>query len=337
MEHAKDLRIDVWQRISKECSVYPDHVISVYGLVRTYGEKAAVDGISFHVRKGEIFGFLGPNGAGKTTTIKVLTTLIPPTKGKVEILGYDVTKDPLRVRRRIGVVQQQPSLEMFMTVEQNLDSSGFLWDVPKEERKNRIHFLTELFGLKECLRTKGAELSVGQRRRVQVARELMHDMDVLFLDEPTVGLDPQVRRTFLDYTKMRAREGLTVFFTTHIMEEAEYLCDRVAVIDHGKILALDTVEKLRAKFGYASLIELTLAEKTKDISDLMPIQGVIRIYGPQEDGAFRVSVEDPSVALPRLLDALFMKGLHVTSVNVKESSLEEAFLRLTSREKVEQA
>jgi ABC-2 type transport system ATP-binding protein len=315
-----------------------DHAISVCGLVRTYGEKAAVDDISFDVRKSEIFGFLGPNGAGKTTTIKVLTTLIPPTKGKVEVLGYDVTKDPLEVRRRIGVVQQQPCTEMFMTVEQNLDSSGFLWDVPKEERENRMHFLTELFGLKECLKTKGPELSIGQRRRVQVARELMHDMDVLFLDEPTVGLDPQVRRTLLDYIKERARQGLTVFFTSHIMEEAEYLCDRVAVIDHGKILALDTVEKLRAKFGSASLIEVTLAEKTKDISDLVkPIQGVTGIYGPEEDGAFRVSVEDPSVALPRLLDALLQKGFHVTNVSVKESSLEEAFLRLTSGKKEEQA
>ena len=315
----------------------PDHAISVEGLIRTYGEKVAVDKVSFDVGKGEIFGFLGPNGAGKTTTIKVLTTLILPTKGKVEVLGYDVTKDALAVRRRIGVVQQQPCTEMFMTVEQNLDSSGFLWDVSKEERKNRMHFLTELFGLEECLRTKGPELSIGQRRRVQVARELMHDMDVLFLDEPTVGLDPQVRRTLLDYVKERARKGLTVFFTSHIMEEAEYLCDRVAVIDHGKILALDTVEKLRAKFGSASLIELTLAEETKGISDLVrPIQGVRGVYGPEEDGAFRVSVEDPSVALPRLLDALLQKGLHVTNVNVKESSLEEAFLRLTSRKKEEQ-
>jgi ABC-2 type transport system ATP-binding protein len=200
-----------------------------------------------------------------------------------------------------------------------------------------MNFLTELFGLKECLKTKGPELSIGQRRRVQVARELMHEMDVLFLDEPTTGLDPQVRRTLLDYIKERARQGLTVFFTSHIMEEAEYLCDRVAVIDHGKILALDTVEKLRAKFGSASIIELTLAEKTRDISDLVkPIQGVRGIYEPQEDGAFRVSVEDPSVALPRLLDALLQKGLHVTNVNVKESSLEEAFLRLTSRKKEEQ-
>jgi ABC-2 type transport system ATP-binding protein len=318
-----------------------DRVILVDGLVKTYGDKVAVDGISLEISRGEIFGFLGPNGAGKTTTIKVLTTLLPPTRGKVEVLGYDVTREPLKVRRRIGVVQQQPSLEMFMTVEQNLDSSGFLWDVPKEERKNKVSFLSELFGLKECLRNKGPELSVGQRRRVQVARELMHDMDVLFLDEPTVGLDPHVRRTLLDYTKQRAREGLTVFFTTHIMEEAEYLCDRVAVIDHGRILALDTVGNLRAKFGHASLIELSLAEKTPhtpEISEVaMSIEGVKNVYGPQEDGSFRVAVENPSVALPRLLDALFSKGLHVTSISLKESTLEEAFLHLTSNKKDGQA
>jgi ABC-2 type transport system ATP-binding protein len=313
-----------------------DYVISVDGLVRAYGEKVAVDGVSFGVRKGEIFGFLGPNGAGKTTTIKVLTTLIPPTHGKVTVLSYDVTDEPLKVRRRIGVVQQQPSLEMFMTVEQNLDSSGFLWDISKEERKKRIRFLSELFGLGDCLKSKGPELSIGQRRRVQVARELMHDMDILFLDEPTLGLDPQMRRTLLDYVKKRASEGLTVFFTTHIMEEAEYLCDRAAVIDHGKILACDTVEKLRSRFGTGTIIEFTLAEKEVSLkSALMSVKGINAFSEPQEeDGSFKISADDPSGVLPELLHALFTRGLHVTSVNVKESSLEEAFLKLTSEREV---
>lgn len=313
-----------------------DYVISVDGLVRAYGEKVAVDGVSFGVRKGEIFGFLGPNGAGKTTTIKVLTTLIPPTHGKVTVLSYDVTDEPLKVRRRIGVVQQQPSLEMFMTVEQNLDSSGFLWDISKEERKKRIRFLSELFGLGDCLKSKGPELSIGQRRRVQVARELMHDMDILFLDEPTLGLDPQMRRTLLDYVKKRASEGLTVFFTTHIMEEAEYLCDRAAVIDHGKILACDTVEKLRSRFGTGTIIEFTLAEKGVSLkSALMSVKGINAFSEPQEeDGSFKVSADDPSKVLPELLHTLFTRGLHVTTVNIKESSLEEAFLKLTSEREV---
>ena len=313
-------------------SLHSDYIISVDGLVRAYGEKLAVDGVSFGVRKGEIFGFLGPNGAGKTTTIKVLTTLIPPTHGKVTVLSYDVTDEPLKVRRRIGVVQQQPSLEMFMTVEQNLDSSGFLWDISKEERKKRIRFLSELFGLGDCLKSKGPELSIGQRRRVQVARELMHDMDILFLDEPTLGLDPQMRRKLLDYVKKRASEGLTVFFTTHVMEEAEYLCDRVAVIDHGKILACDTVEKLRSRFGTGTIIEFTLAEKEVSLkSALMSVKGINAFSEPQEeDGSFKISADDPSGVLPELLHALFTRGLHVTSVNVKESSLEEAFLKLTS-------
>ena len=312
--------------------MHSDYVISVDGLVKTYGEKVAVDSISFGVKKGEIFGFLGPNGAGKTTTIKVLTTLIPPTHGKVTVLGYDVTDEPLKVRRRIGVVQQQPSLEMFMTVEQNLDSSGFLWDISKEERKKRIRFFSELFGLEGCLKSKGPELSIGQRRRVQVARELMHNMDILFLDEPTLGLDPQMRRTLLDYVKKCASEGLTVFFTTHIMEEAEYLCDRVAVIDHGKILACDTVEKLRSKFGTGTIIEFTLAEKEVSLkSALMSVKGINAFSEPQEeDGSFKISADDPSGVLPELLHALFTRGLHVTMVNVKESSLEEAFLKLTS-------
>jgi ABC-2 type transport system ATP-binding protein len=312
-----------------------DFVISVNGLVKTYGKKVAVDGVSFAVRKGEIFGFLGPNGAGKTTTIKVLTTLIPPDRGKIEILGHDVTSESSRIRQKIGVVQQQPSLEMFMTVEQNLNSCGFLWDIPKEQRKNRIRFLTELFGLKECLKSKGPELSIGQRKRLQVAREFVHDMEVLFLDEPTTGLDPQVRRTLLDYIKKRAREGLTVFFTTHIMEEAEYLCDRVAIIDHGKILTCDTPKNLRAEFGGGSLVEFTIAEKEVDLSQaIMSLAGVNSFQAPQETGEpFKISTDNPSLILPSLMDIITKKSLHVVNLNVKESTLEETFLRLISKEK----
>jgi ABC-2 type transport system ATP-binding protein len=307
--------------------------ISVNSLVKAYGEKIAVNDVSFEVRKGEIFGYLGPNGAGKTTTIKVLTTLLQPDGGKVKVLGYDVSSESSRIRRSIGVVQQQPSLEMFMTVEQNLDSCGFLWDVPKNERKTRIQFLTELFGLKECLKSKGPELSIGQRKRLQVAREFMHDMEILFLDEPTTGLDPQVRRTLLDHIKKRAREGLTVFFTTHIMEEAQYLCDRVAIIDHGKILSCDTVDNLRAKFGGGSVVELTLAEREVDPSEaITSIEGVNAVQAPQEMGEpFRISTDNPSRILPPLMDVLSAKGLHVVNLNVKESTLEETFLRLTSR------
>jgi ABC-2 type transport system ATP-binding protein len=293
----------------------------------------AVDGVSFTVEKGEIFGFLGPNGAGKTTTIKVLTTLIPPDKGKIEVLGHDLTSESSKIRRKIGVVQQQPSLEMFMTVQQNLDSCGFLWDIPKEERKNRIQFLTELFGLKECLKSKGPELSIGQRKRLQVAREFMHDMQLLFLDEPTTGLDPQVRRILLDYVKKRAKEGLTVFFTTHIMEEAEYLCDRVAIINQGKILTCDTIENLRAKFGGGSVVEFTIAEKEADVTQAIgSIAGVESVQAPQETGEpFRISTDNPLLILPSLMSIIGKGGLHVVSLNVKESTLEDTFLRLVSK------
>ena len=311
-----------------------DLAISVNGLVKAYGKKVAVDGLSFAVRKREIFGFLGPNGAGKTTTIKVLTTLIPADQGKIEVLGHDVTSESSKIRQKIGVVQQQPSLEMFMTVEQNLDSCGFLWDVPREERKNRIQFLTELFGLKECLNSKGPELSIGQRKRLQVAREFMHDMQLLFLDEPTTGLDPQVRRTLLDYIKKRAKEGLTVFFTTHIMEEAEYLCDRVAIMNHGKILTCDTTKNLRSKFGGGSLVEFTIAEKEADLSQaIVSIAGVNSVQAPQETGEpFKISTDNPSLILPSLMDIIAKKDLHVVNLNVKESTLEETFLRLISKE-----
>ena len=227
--------------------------ISVFDLHQNYGLFNAVDGISFNVEYGKVFGFLGPNGAGKTTTIKILTTLIQPSSGVVRIFDKDIQKHPLEVRRRIGVVLQQPSFEANLTVERALDLYGFMWNVPAKKRKEKLMELLNSFDLESLRNIKNDELSIGQRRRVQVAREFMHEMDLLFLDEPTVGLDPSARRMLLDYIKRQVKEGLTVFFTTHIMEEAEYLCDQVAIINKGKIIAFDTPTGLKE-----STVELRL-------------------------------------------------------------------------------
>mgnify|MGYP006129530473 CR=1 FL=1 len=219
--------------------------INVDHLSKSYGSVKAVNDITMSVKSGQVFGFLGPNGAGKSTTIKLLTTLIQPSSGSLRILGIDAIKNPLKVRHKIGVVLQQPSYEPTLTVEKSLEKYGMMWNVPKIERKNRMEKLLEDFDLTEIRKKRNEDLSIGQRRRVQVAREFMHDMDLLFLDEPTVGLDPSARRKLLDYLKNKVKTGLTIFFTTHILTEAEYLCDEIAIIDQGKILAVDTPDALK--------------------------------------------------------------------------------------------
>src|SRR5581483_8159237 len=226
-----------------------DACISVSDLRKSYGSVKAVDGVSFEVEYGKVFGFLGPNGAGKTTAIRVLTTLIPPTSGAVRVFGQDIVRHSKEIKKRIGVVLQEPSFEANLTVERALELYGLMWGVPGEKRRDRARELVEKFDLESFKSMKNDELSIGQRRRVQVAREFMHDMDLLFLDEPTVGLDPAARRTLLDYVKKHVKGGLTVFFTTHIMEEAEYLCDEIAIINRGKIIATDTPAGLKQKYG----------------------------------------------------------------------------------------
>ena len=239
--------------------------IEVNRLSKSYGSVSAINKIELSVESGQVFGFLGPNGAGKSTTIKLLTTLIPPTSGSMSILGIDAVKNPLQIRHKIGVVLQQPSYEPTLSVEKSLDKYGMMWNVPRNERKKRIEELLVDFDLKEIRKQRNEDLSIGQRRRVQVAREFMHDMELLFLDEPTVGLDPNARRNLLDYLKNKVKTGLTIFYTTHILSEAEYLCDKIAIIDKGKILTVDTPDALKSKFGNEKTIKIHLNEERKEI------------------------------------------------------------------------
>ena len=228
--------------------------IDVIHLSKSYGSIKAVDDIQFSVQSGQVFGFLGPNGAGKSTTIKLLTTLISPSSGSLSILGIDAIKNPLNVRYRTGVVLQQPSYEPTLTVEKSLDKYGMMWNVPKTERKKRMEQLLVDFDLVGIRKKRNEDLSIGQRRRVQVAREFMHDMKLLFLDEPTAGLDPNARRKLLDYLRKKVKTGLTIFYTTHILTEAEYLCDQIAIIDKGKIIAIDSPNALKSRFGKEKLL-----------------------------------------------------------------------------------
>lgn len=310
-----------------------DKAVLVNGITKKYGESKALDDVSFEVDEGEIFGFIGPNGAGKTTTVRILATLLPSLGGEVKVLGFDVNKDSDEIRRRIGYVQQQFSVEFFMTVRGNLETYGRLWGVEREERRKRADFLADKFGLKNVFNKKALEISMGERRRLQVAREFIHDMRLLFLDEPTVGLDPIVKRTLLDFIREKVKkDGITVFFTTHIMSEAEYLCDRIAIIDKGKILACGTVDELKRKFPTETILELVIEEKDDKAVELLESAREVKKVALADDGrSITLYVGDPYSQTPKILNALLKEGYHVSELRVKEPTLEDVFIQAVKR------
>jgi ABC-2 type transport system ATP-binding protein len=240
-------------------------MIEVKDLTKQFGQFTAVDKISFDVKQGEIFAFLGPNGAGKTTTIKMLTTLTHPTSGTMQLNGYDPVKDATSARRSFGIVFQDPSLDDELTAMENMEFHGVLYGIPKAERKKRIEELLNFVELWDRRDSLAKTFSGGMRRRLEIARGLLHHPKILFLDEPTLGLDPQTRNHIWKYAvKLSRDENMTVFFTTHYMEEAEQNADRIAIIDHGKIVAIGTAAELRQKTNKPTLeeafIELTGSE-----------------------------------------------------------------------------
>ena len=294
-------------------------------LSKSYGQIIAVDSIDLSVNSGKIFGFLGPNGAGKTTTIKLLTTLIPPTRGTINILGIEATQHPLEVRKKIGVVLQQPSYEPTLSVEKSLEKYGMMWSVESKTRKDRVEELLSSFNLEEIRNIKNEDLSIGQRRRVQVAREFMHDMKLLFLDEPTVGLDPSARRGLLDFIKKKVKEGLTVFFTTHILNEAEYICDEIAIINKGKIIAVDTPEELKNKFGKEKTIKIHIQETRKTLSNLL---FGIKDYELDFNSGTNITIRSnySEEVLLKILQILTANNIPIEDLSVVPTSLEEIFL-----------
>jgi ABC-2 type transport system ATP-binding protein len=245
-------------RHSGSCILAP--VIRAHDLTKTFGRLTAVDGISFAVEKGEIFAFLGPNGAGKTTTIKMLTTLLTPTRGRVEIDGLDPAVERNEVRKRFGIVFQDPSLDDELTAYENLDIHGVFYGVPRKLRVQRIEKLLRLFELWERRDDPVKRFSGGMRRRLEIARGFLHTPRILFLDEPTLGLDPQTRnQLWTQVVQLNAVEGVTVFLTTHYMEEAERVASRIAIIDHGRIVAQGSPQELKRQTGAESLEQAFLA------------------------------------------------------------------------------
>ncbi len=298
-------------------------------LYKSYNSVNAVDGIDLSVKSGQVFGFLGPNGAGKSTTIKLLTTLIPPTSGELTILGIDAKKNPLEIRHKIGVVLQQPSYEPSLSVEKSLEKYGLMWDVPRKTRKKRVEELLSDFDLNDIRKKKTEDLSIGQRRRLQVAREFMHDMELLFLDEPTIGLDPSARRKLLDFLKRKVKEGLTIFFTTHVLTEAEYICDEIAIINKGKIIAVDSPEDLKNRFGRKKTIKIHLGEVNKKLPDLLSDVKDCQIDFNSGTN-ITINSDESELILLKVLQILNSNSIVIEDLSAMPTNLEEIFLKVVN-------
>jgi ABC-2 type transport system ATP-binding protein len=299
-------------------------VVRVTDLVKRYGELEAVRGINFEVQPGETFGFLGPNGAGKSTTIKILCTLANPTSGSARVAGYDVLRQRDTVRRNIGLVFQDPTLDSYLTGEQNLRFHADLYGVPRSQLDARMKLVLDMVNLWDRRGSVVGTYSGGMKRRLEIARGLLHAPRVLFLDEPTVGLDPQTRSSIWEYINdLKQREDITIFLTTHYMDEAEN-CDRIAIIDHGQIVAIDTPENLKASVG-KDRVQISTADDAGAIKELRDRFG---IDAAVHEGLVTFSVASGEQFVPRLFAELTVA---IRSVSVARPSLDDVFMSYTGR------
>ncbi|NJE01303.1 ATP-binding cassette domain-containing protein [Thermococcus sp. JdF3] len=303
------------------------NAIEVDNLVKKYGDFEAVRGISFNVRRGEIFAFLGPNGAGKTTTVHVLTTLLKPTAGKAIVAGHDVVREPIEVRRKIGIVFQDPSVDRELTAYENMLIHGRIYGV--ENLKEKIERLLKFVELWEFKDRPVKFFSGGMQRRLEIARSLLHEPEILFLDEPTIGLDPQTRAHIWDYIRaMKEEHNMTIFLTTHYMDEAEQLADRIAIMDHGEIIAEGTAEELKKLVG-SDIIYLKLQAR----EELRCLKAdFIKGCKMLPDGRIRLDVDNAAEALPKLFELAKENDVKILEVTYHRPTLNDVFLHLTGRE-----
>ncbi len=299
-------------------------VIQAQGLFKRYGKLEAVRGIDLEIHAGEIFGFLGPNGAGKSTTISILCTLLKPTAGSAQVAGIDVAHDPARVRQRIGLVFQDPSLDDQLTGRENLEFHAWIYSVPAALRRQRIDQMLDLLQLSDRAGSQVRTYSGGMKRRLEIARGMLHQPQILFLDEPTLGLDPQTRRNIWTHLNdLRARTGVTIFMTTHYMDEAEY-CDRIGIIDRGQIVALGTPDQLKAMVG-GDVVTMTSTQPEAAAGEIQQLLGVTPAA---ENGSLRMEVPDGKAFVPRLVRELTVP---VDTISLRRPSLDDVFLKLTGR------
>ncbi len=299
-------------------------------------DRFALRGLSFELRRGEVFGLLGRNGAGKTTTVRLLTTVLPPTEGTAYLFGKELRACGRSERRRLGVVLQSESLD-FVSVERNLTLYAFLWGVPREVAKARAEEMLTLFELEPMRRRKPWSLSGGERRRFQVARELMHDMELLFLDEPTVGLDALTRQRILDYLGRRARDGLTVVFTTHILHEADQLCDRIGVLQGGRLRAVGPPAEIKRRYRGARSVEAEFDPAVpdadrKELLDLLAREGEGLAVLSATPGSIVFRATNAEDLVARLARWAHGRSIDLARISVRETTLEEAFVTLVSED-----
>ena len=304
--------------------------IKVRDLTKRYHNIVAVDHIDFEVYGGECFGFLGPNGAGKTTTINMLTGVSKPTSGSAFILSCDVTKEPIKAKTHIGVVPDAPSVYDEMTAWDNIIFSAKLHGVPREKRTQKTRELLDLFGLSTRRNDRVGAFSRGLKRRLMIAAALVHEPEILFLDEPTTGLDCQSARQLRDIVRELNRKGTTFFLTTHYIKEADQLCQRIGIIDRGKMIVIDTPERLKTMVQAEQIIEVTF-DSAKDVADglgrLRPVRNVVTA-----GNKFRLYVDEPSETLPLLFHFAKNNRLKIMSVNTLKPTLEDAFVKFTGLE-----
>jgi len=307
-----------------------EHDIVVENLVKRFGPVEAVRGVSFTVARGEIFGFLGPNGAGKTTTIHILATLLKPTAGRATVAGHDVVKEPDKVRRNIGIVFQDPSLDLDLSGYENLYIHGRLYGLDGQRLRERLEEVLKFVELWEFRDREVRMYSGGMRRRLEIARAMLHTPRILFLDEPTLGLDPQTRVHIWDYIReLRKSYGTTIFLTTHYMDEAETLCDRIAIIDHGKIIAMGTAEELKSMLS-SDIVYVKLGQVGEDVCSKIFVESV-KSCRVVEGNTLALQVKKASEAIPTILQLLDRLEVRVLEVSYRRPSLNDVFIHLTGR------
>ncbi len=299
--------------------------IAVRGLVKTFDEVQAVRGVEFEVATGEVFGFLGPNGAGKTTTINMLCTLVRPTAGSAEVAGHDIVHERDDVRRNIGLVFQDPTLDGYLTAAQNLKLHAELYGVQSDLVQPRMRQVMTMVGLWDRKDSPVSTFSGGMRRRLEIARGLMHSPRVLFLDEPTIGLDPQTRRSIWEYIReLKEREEITIFMTTHYMDEAEW-CDRIAIMDHGEIVALDAPETLKEQVG----TDRVTIHTDDDDAAIVALAERFGIEARIAEGAVTFGVPQGEEFVPRLFAEWDPAHPPIKAVSVSRPTLDDVFMSYT--------
>jgi ABC-2 type transport system ATP-binding protein len=309
------------------------YAIEVNHIVKKYGDFTAVNDVSFFVTEGEIFGLLGPNGAGKSTLIRMMTTLIPITSGSARIAGHDVSKDPDAARRLIGVIPQALTSDLDLTVEENLNIYAKLYDVSSPERKRSIEELLELVDLTKWRGAQTKTLSGGMRRRLEIARGLVHHPRIFFLDEPTTGLDPVSRVAVWEMLgNIKSQRQLTILITTHYMDEADRLCDRIAIVDHGKLVALDAPMALKASVPGSNVIEVQFENPAADWEQKMHTLDDVTSIQHEGAGMYRVLTGNGSRTTTELVEMAVHAGVRLKSLSVQNTTLDDVFVHYTGRQ-----